>query len=69
MSPLYVLYDLRVACSHITSGSSSSKLVAVTDRLGLPSDASLANIYAKLIGGLIGTFVGMARVVETGSLA
>lgn len=69
MSPLYVLYDLRVACSHLASGSNSSLLIAVTNRLHLPSDASLANIYGKLIDGLISTFVGMAEVVETGTLA
>jgi hypothetical protein len=63
MSPLYVLYDLRVAYSHLTSGSSSPELVAVTTRLGLAPDASLADLYAKLLDGLISTFVGMAKVV------
>ena len=67
MSPLYVLYDLRVAYSHLTSGSSSPHLPSVTARLGLANDASLQDIYAKLIDGLLVTFEGMGKVMETGS--
>lgn len=68
MAPLYILYDLRVAYSHLTGGASSHHLLAVTTRLGLPPDAPLADIYAKLIDGLIDAFTGMAKVVETGSM-
>ena len=68
MSPLYVLYDLRVAYSHLTSGSSAPILPSVTSRLGLANDASLQEIYAVLIDGLIVTFKGMGNVVETGSI-
>ena len=68
MSPLYVLYDLRVACSHLTAASSSSKLATVTARLSLPVDASLSKIYAELLDGLLGAFDGMAKIVETGSM-
>jgi hypothetical protein len=63
MSPLYALYDLRVAYSHLASESSSPQLVAVTTRLNLPPDASLGDIYANLLDGLIMTFAGMARLI------
>jgi hypothetical protein len=68
-SPLYVLYDLRVVYSHLTGTSTSPLLTAVTTRLGLPAAAPLVDIYAKLLDGLIDTFKGMVKVLETGSLA
>jgi hypothetical protein len=50
MSPLYVLYDLRVAYSHLSSGESQQeKLASVRDRLALAPDAGLFAIYDKLI--------------------
>jgi hypothetical protein len=64
LSPLYVLYDLRVVYSHLTGETSSTQLEAVTSRLGLLPDASLSDIYAKLIAGLINTYIGMAKLVE-----
>jgi len=64
LSPLYVLYDLRVVYSHLTGGTNSTLLESATSRLGLLPDAPLADIYAKLLGGLIDTFAGMAKLVE-----
>ncbi|WP_206608861.1 hypothetical protein [Notoacmeibacter marinus] len=69
MSPLYVLYDLRVVYSHLTRGAIPSQLLAVTKRLDLAPDASLADIYAKLTDGLVDTFTGMVKVVDPSFLA
>jgi hypothetical protein len=63
--PLYVLYDFRVEYSHLVP--SPSLLPSVTARLGLPTDASLQDIYAKLIEGLTATFESVTKLVETGS--
>ena len=67
MSPLYVLYDLRVASSHLTSGS-GSQLQTVVTRLDLPVEASLSEIYAKILDDLLETFTGMVKIMESGSM-
>lgn len=64
MSPLFVLYDLRVAYSHLTPGSNPPQLESVTRRLGLEPDASLFDIYEKLIDGLSSTFSAMSEIME-----
>ncbi|MGI3164401.1 hypothetical protein [Pseudooceanicola sp. 200-1SW] len=64
MSPLYVLYDLRVAYSHLAPGSNPPQLESVTRRLGLEPDASLFDIYEKLIDGLSNTFSRMSEILE-----
>ncbi|MCK4823188.1 hypothetical protein KA005_45930 [bacterium] len=52
LSPFYVLYDLRVAYSHLGSKEGSEeKLEFVTERLGLPSGSGLLDIYNMGIGG------------------
>jgi hypothetical protein len=54
MSPLYVLYDFRVAASHLASDQSAKeKMKTVTDRLGLPEGSDLQAIYAELIKQLL----------------
>ncbi|MHA6325775.1 hypothetical protein [Roseivivax sp. CAU 1753] len=65
MSPLYVLYDLRVAYSHLTPGSNPPQLESVTRRLGLEPDASLFDIYEKLVDGLSNTFSAMSEIMES----
>lgn len=57
MNPLYVLYDLRVAYSHLLSVEGrQSKLDSVFDRLSLSRDADLASLYDKLISELSKAF-------------
>jgi hypothetical protein len=68
MSPLYVLYDLRIAYSHLASDSSQEKqLAAIRQRLGLDSDAGLFAIYDAILPalarsfGLLGDAIGGAH--------
>lgn len=50
LSPFFVLYDLRVAYSHLTSDEKSAAIMEkVTDRLGLPRNADLFAIYGRLV--------------------
>lgn len=65
MSPLYVLYDLRVAYSHLTPGSNPPQLESVTRRLGLEPSASLFDIYEKLVDGLSNAFSAMSEIMES----
>lgn len=65
LSSLYVLYDFRVESLHLMPSGGSSKLKSITDRLDLPINASLQDIYASLIVGLTNSFKGMTKLVET----
>lgn len=67
MLPLYVLYDLRVAYSHLTPGLNPPQLASVTQRLDLTPDASLSDIYEKLIEGLLRTFSKMNEILDKAS--
>jgi hypothetical protein len=50
ISPFYVLYDLRVAYSHLGSQEGNEeKLQFVRERLGVSSEAGLLKIYNVLI--------------------
>lgn len=65
MSPLYVLYDVRVAYSHLTSeASQADKLIYVRQRLGLPQDADFFGLYDKLVAELSMAFGKLAEVLE-----
>ena len=65
MSPLYVLYDLRVAYSHLGSDDGQeTKLNFVRQRLGLASDADLFAIYDMLLPELRAAFSKLADVLE-----
>lgn len=65
MSPLYVLYDLRVVYSHLGSGASQEeKLESVRQRLGLGTGADLFAIYDKLVPALGSAFGKLAEVLE-----
>ena len=68
MSPLYVLYDMRILYSHLTSASNSPLLKTVAARLALAEDASIFDIYSNLLDGLITTFTGMINILAKGSL-
>ena len=65
MSPLYVLYDLRVASSHLGSeDGQDEKLRLVRERLGLANDADLFAIYDALVPALRGAFAKLAAVFK-----
>jgi len=62
MGPFYILYDLRVAYSHLGSEESEEeKLNFVIERLGLEPDAGLMEIYSSLIIKLRETFSSLAE--------
>lgn len=57
MSPLFVLYDFRVATSHLTSEKRATEVMKqVTDRLTLAEGSDLQMIYARLIEELLKSF-------------
>jgi hypothetical protein len=65
MNSLYVLYDLRVAYSHLGSDASQQeKLNFVRQRLGLGTDADLFSIYDKLVPELTAAFEQLSEIVE-----
>jgi hypothetical protein len=65
LSPLYVLYDLRVAYSHLTSAERQHDVFqAVVDRLEIDASASLTDLYDHLIEALIATFERLAELVD-----
>jgi hypothetical protein len=54
LMPLYVLYDLRVAYSHLTSGSRRGELLSsAAERLGIRDGAGLSEIYGALMDAMI----------------
>lgn len=66
LSPFYVLYDLRVAYSHLTPvASANAKLKLVTDRLGVEEGAGLMVIYATLMAALAAAFEKLTKIVKT----
>jgi hypothetical protein len=57
MSPFFVLYDFRVAASHLTSEETNTEIMkTVTDRLALAEASDLQMIYARLIAELLKSF-------------
>ncbi len=61
MSPLYVLYDLRVAYSHLASDAGQEeRLGKIKTRLGLPAAADLFAIYDSIVPRLHAAFNGLA---------
>lgn len=68
MCPFYVLYDLRVAYSHLGSKDGSEKrLVTVKERLGLGGDAQLNEIYEAIVSQLAASFGELSKIVENGT--
>lgn len=66
MSPLYILYDLRVAYSHLTSHASAQHLMkTVTERLDIPADADLALIYGRLTSWLSRSLAELSILVKS----
>lgn len=69
LSPLFVLYDFRVACLHLGSDEGSKeKLKFVTDRLGIPETATLTEIYAALTAALMRSFERLTALVKDSRL-
>lgn len=65
LSPLYVLYDLRVAYSHLASAEKQrDKFQSVVDRLGIDASVSLTDLYNHLMETLIATFERLTKLVE-----
>lgn len=65
LSPFFVLYDLRVAYSHLTSvDTAKAMLKTVTDRLVLPEGSGLLDIYQQLTAGLTASYEKLIELVE-----
>lgn len=68
MCPFYVLYDLRVAYSHLGSKAGSEKrLVTVKESLGLEDNAQLNEIYEAIVNQLSTSFSQLAEIVKNGT--
>lgn len=65
MSPLYILYDLRVACLHISSNSSKNeKLASIKERLGIKSEDDIFELYNCFIRKLSDTFSELIKLID-----
>lgn len=65
LSPLYVLYDLRVAYSHLTSADKAEEILkSVTDRLSMNATSGLLQIYERLTGKLAASFEALTVIVK-----
>lgn len=65
LSPIYVLYDLRVESLHLKSaGTSSDKMNEVTSRLGLPHGAPFFDIYDALLEQLTQSYRDLAALMN-----
>lgn len=68
MCPFYVLYDLRVAYSHLGSKSGSEeRLKSVKDRLGLDTNTELNEIYDTIVEQLSSSYTQLSSVVTSGT--
>jgi hypothetical protein len=57
LSPFFVLYDLRVAYSHLKSDDSATEILkTVTDRLGIDRTSGLLEIYSHLSKALAASY-------------
>jgi len=66
MMPFYVLYDLRVAYSHLDSASGASeKLKTVTERLGVPEGADLMLIYDEMLKALAQSYMALKAILQS----
>lgn len=66
MMPLYVLYDLRVAWSHLMPADSmAEKTRSICDRLGLSNESSYIQIYETLVNRLLESFKDMTKIITS----
>jgi hypothetical protein len=64
MSPLYALYDFRVAASHLTSEKTATEIMKkVTDRLALPEGSDLQTLYTRLVEELLKSFKSLVELL------
>lgn len=65
LSPLYVLYDLRVAYSHLLSEKKRQEcLNGICERLCVSTDANLMTIYERLIERLVLSFTSLLSLAK-----
>jgi hypothetical protein len=65
LSPFFVLYDLRVAYSHLKSDDSATEILkTVTDRLGIDRTSGLLEIYSRLSKALAASYEKLGTVVS-----
>lgn len=65
LSPFYVLYDLRVAYSHLHSSETAEEtLEKVTARLALPTNAGLMDVYDTLLAALTVSFEALIVLLK-----
>ncbi len=65
MSPFFVLYDLRVAYSHLTSEDHADEILEkVTDRLGIDVKSGLLEIYSHLLKALSASYERLVMIVS-----
>lgn len=66
MSPLYVLYDLRIAYLHLGSDAGREQLLdTVRQRLGIDASADLFLIYDVLIPAMRNSFKKLSESIQT----
>ncbi len=65
MSPLYTLYDFRVAYSHLNSANGgAATMKTVTDRLDLKQTATLQDIYDALVARLTLSYNALTALIS-----
>jgi hypothetical protein len=63
LSPLYVLYDLRVAFSHLTQESTKAQIATIGSRLGIQPESELSVIYGRLIAEMTKCFEKLSKLL------
>ena len=64
MTPLFVLYDLRIALLHLASSESkNNKILFVKQRLNLDDNANLFETYDELVKRLGQTFYKIIQLI------
>lgn len=64
MSPFYILYDLRVAYSHLGSDKGGEeRLNFINKRLNIKSKSGLLDIYTSLVGRLHDSFKELTKMI------
>jgi hypothetical protein len=66
LSPFYVLYDLRVAYSHLTPALRTTEILkTITDRLGIVESSGIREIYEAITDGLSTSFEQLTEIVKS----
>lgn len=64
LSPLFVLYDLRVVYLHLSSEQGSTEtLKTITDRLGIPEGSGFLDIYKALIAAMTASYEKLIAIL------